>query len=452
MGFFGFLKSNTKEKVEDFFQIDIHDIFRYNPEYLGEEKNDIGSRFKKHRLMLNKPELSMFSEVQINEFGNNDQTLIFVSKENVLSKDLKKFISFCTNKFGLDDLNEGEITERDIDHIQKRIFSRMWTKNNVWVDNNSNGEMLLTLFSVKMRQDKHEIPSETEKEKNAQWQMIGEPKYVKDFGIDPNCEIAQDAYNIGKSLMIDRLAKERVGIPNDCNNVDLGTNDPLLEEAAYAIVNSQMASTSLIQRKFAIGYNRAGRIMDQLEAHGIVGSFNGTKIRDVLIKDEYELEKILFKDRLAFADCSLSFKVGELEQFIFENKDAIDAKVEFYLRAKEQEEEIEKERQRQLIEEEKERIKQEILEKKRKKELRKIALQELQEEGVIENVKKREPIPQEIQDIVWNRDGGRCVKCGSRENLEFDHIIPFSKGGSNTARNLQLLCEKCNREKSNSIG
>lgn len=151
MGLFDFLKSTKKQSIEDFFQIDIHDIFRYNPEYLGEEENDIGSRFKKHRLMLNKPELSMFSEVQINEFGNNDQTLIFVSKENVISKDLKKFISFCTNKFGLDDLNKGEITERDIDHIQKGIFSRMWTKNNVWVDNNSNGEMLLTLFSVKMK-------------------------------------------------------------------------------------------------------------------------------------------------------------------------------------------------------------------------------------------------------------------------------------------------------------
>ena len=208
----------------------------------------------------------------------------------------------------------------------------------------------------------------------------------------------------------------------------------------------------MIQRRFSIGYNRAGRIIDQLESRGIVGPFNGTKNRDVLINDEYEVERIIFKDSLSFEDCSLIFKDGELEQFIFENKDAIDAKVEFYLKIKEQEEEVEKERQRQLIEEEKERIKQEILEKKRKKELRKIALQELQEEGVIENVKKREPIPQEIQDIVWNRDGGRCVKCGSRENLEFDHIIPFSKGGSNTARNLQLLCEKCNREKSNSIG
>lgn len=65
---------------------------------------------------------------------------------------------------------------------------------------------------------------------------------------------------------------------------------------------------------------------------------------------------------------------------------------------------------------------------------------------------RREPIPQDIQDRVWNRDGGKCVKCGSRERIEFDHIIPFSKGGTNTYRNLQILCEKCNRSKSNNIG
>ena len=65
---------------------------------------------------------------------------------------------------------------------------------------------------------------------------------------------------------------------------------------------------------------------------------------------------------------------------------------------------------------------------------------------------RREPIPQDVQDRVWNRDGGRCVKCGSNIKLEFDHIIPFSKGGANTYRNLQLLCEKCNRKKSNKIG
>ena len=61
-------------------------------------------------------------------------------------------------------------------------------------------------------------------------------------------------------------------------------------------------------------------------------------------------------------------------------------------------------------------------------------------------------ISQSVKDLVWNRDGGRCRECGNNERLEFDHIIPFSKGGSNTYRNIQLLCEPCNRVKSNKIG
>lgn len=281
--------------------------------------------------------------------------------------------------------------------------------------------------------------------------IIGTPKSVDLFSMDMNSQYAKDAYSFGKNDMIDKLARERLGLSND-DVINLELLDPLFEESARLVVESQIASTSAIQRRFSIGYNRAGRIIDQLESRGIAGAFNGTKEREVLIRSDDDLEKILKYINSDFVDHSLIFKEGELGQFIFENKDAIDAKVEFYLRIKEQKEEVEKDRQRQLIEAEKERIKQEILEKKRKKELRKIALQELQEEGILENTKKREAIPQEIQDIVWNRDGGKCVKCGSQENLEFDHIIPFSKGGSNTARNLQLLCEKCNREKSNSIG
>lgn len=60
---------------------------------------------------------------------------------------------------------------------------------------------------------------------------------------------------------------------------------------------------------------------------------------------------------------------------------------------------------------------------------------------------RREAIADEVKAFVWNRDGGCCVKCGGRERLEFDHIIPVSMGGANTARNLQLLCEPCNRAK-----
>jgi hypothetical protein len=64
----------------------------------------------------------------------------------------------------------------------------------------------------------------------------------------------------------------------------------------------------------------------------------------------------------------------------------------------------------------------------------------------------REPIPERIRNEVWRRDGGKCVECSSVYNLEFDHVIPVAKGGSNTARNLRILCEPCNRRKSDSIG
>jgi hypothetical protein len=59
----------------------------------------------------------------------------------------------------------------------------------------------------------------------------------------------------------------------------------------------------------------------------------------------------------------------------------------------------------------------------------------------------REKIPASVKREVWQRDGGKCVECGSKERIEYDHIIPISKGGSNTVRNLQLLCERCNRSK-----
>lgn len=64
---------------------------------------------------------------------------------------------------------------------------------------------------------------------------------------------------------------------------------------------------------------------------------------------------------------------------------------------------------------------------------------------------RRIGISKEVQREVWRRDGGRCVGCESQERLEFDHIIPISKGGSNTTRNIQLLCEECNRKKSDKV-
>ena len=64
---------------------------------------------------------------------------------------------------------------------------------------------------------------------------------------------------------------------------------------------------------------------------------------------------------------------------------------------------------------------------------------------------QREQLPEDVRMFVWRRDNGKCVTCGSNRNLEFDHIIPVSEGGSNTERNIQLLCADCNKKKSNKI-
>lgn len=76
-------------------------------------------------------------------------------------------------------------------------------------------------------------------------------------------------------------------------NFDSADRDPLFEEAARLIVQNQIGSTSLIQRRMKLGYNRAGRLMDQLEAAGVVGKNLGSKARDVQIKTETELQELL---------------------------------------------------------------------------------------------------------------------------------------------------------------
>lgn len=99
------------------------------------------------------------------------------------------------------------------------------------------------------------------------------------------------------------------------------------------------------------------------------------------------------------------------------------------------------------------KIKRQLLKKKHLEDLRKMALKELIDEGILfPNANERPPIPKDVANAVWNRDGGKCVYCGSTENLQFDHIIPFSKGGATTVENLQILCQKCNLKKSNKIG
>lgn len=106
-----------------------------------------------------------------------------------------------------------------------------------------------------------------------------------------------------------------------------------------------------------------------------------------------------------------------------------------------------------LSEEEHCKIAKKIKEQHRKRLLTKQIKQQLMDSGELFGDRtKRPPIPRDVADAVWRRDRGRCVYCGATENLQYDHIIPFSKGGATSLENLQLLCQKCNLEKSNHIG
>lgn len=112
-----------------------------------------------------------------------------------------------------------------------------------------------------------------------------------------------------------------------------------------------------------------------------------------------------------------------------------------------------RQREEMALQAEKQRIADKIKMKQKRYDLEKVVRQELIDNGELFGERtKRPPIPRELVDAVYRRDGGRCVYCGSTENLQLDHIIPFSKGGATTIENLQLLCQKCNLEKSNKIG
>jgi hypothetical protein len=266
-------------------------------------------------------------------------------------------------------------------------------------------------------------------------------------------DFIQEDIDFGK-YMIDNTnwSNDYIGTSFD---IDILERDSLFLESAKIIVNAQEGSASLIQRKLKLGYNRAGRIIDQLEAAGIIGSFQESKSRNVNFSNLEELNKYLNNTENISNNIDIKTKSDNNFDKIFSKRKLFDDKyretyIEF-INTTIEEYKIEKEN-----EEEKEKIKQKYLERERKKLLREQAKQELINEGLINvNIKtssEERKITQKVKDMVWNRDQGKCIECGSNEKLEFDHIIPFSKGGSNTYRNIQLLCEKCNREKSNKIG
>jgi S-DNA-T family DNA segregation ATPase FtsK/SpoIIIE len=125
----------------------------------------------------------------------------------------------------------------------------------------------------------------------------GEPVRVQCAFIDtPEIEVLTDYIGSQQGYPEALHLPEYVGdddSDNGSREVDLKKRDPLFDEAARLVVTHQQGSTSLIQRRMQLGYNRAGRIIDQLEAAGIVGQFEGSKARDVVVQDMSTLEQIL---------------------------------------------------------------------------------------------------------------------------------------------------------------
>ncbi|TGE28855.1 FtsK/SpoIIIE family DNA translocase [Hymenobacter metallicola] len=111
--------------------------------------------------------------------------------------------------------------------------------------------------------------------------------------VDRLCDFIGEQQGYPDAYLLPEVAGESGGGNGGDEDFDAASRDSMFEEAARVIVTHQQGSTSLLQRRLKLGYNRAGRLIDQLEHAGIVGPFEGSKAREVLIPDEYSLEQLL---------------------------------------------------------------------------------------------------------------------------------------------------------------
>lgn len=239
------------------------------------------------------------------------------------------------------------------------------------------------------------------------------------------------------SIEYDDSVKHRLAELTFSNDLDIKNFwtffDELLPEAAKLIVEAQTGSTSVLQRKLKLGYNRAGRIIDQLELLKIVGPFLGSEPRKVRIKSHDELENYL---QLVY---------NGLETYYFENQTEIGTLVRELENASLAETLNRKEIE---IQREVEIQKLKLIELNQKKAIQQEAYRQIISEKLVARVIKDQngneiQLPEELVINVWQKDKGRCANCGSTDRIGVEPIILISEGGGITIKNLQLLCNTC---------
>jgi hypothetical protein len=181
-------------------------------------------------------------------------------------------------------------------------------------------------------------------------------------------------------------------------------------------------------------------------------------VRLIRIEEKEKLEKIEYNTR-KIEDEKRRVKIAEE----LENRKKIQFEIERQNKIEADKKEIEKIKNNEIIQNKvrkeqyiKDSIRRKILEQEQRKTYESEVIQELLDAGLIDNnhysgKHERESIPTNVKVAVWKRDKEKCVNCFSNSKLEFDHIIPVSKGGANTIKNIQLLCLNCNRKKGSKI-